>query len=99
MNAKLVCEVVEVTPAMAALWLRQNRVNRPVDEDLVRRYAVVMKSGGWLLNGKTVVFDEDGLMRNGQHRCMAAVQAEVGFVTVVVRGASREAFSNLGEEK
>lgn len=100
MNAdvsKIICEVVLVTPSLASEWLKQNVANRPLDEALVQRYADTMKSGKWLLNGKTIVFDEDGLMRNGQHRCHAAILAQVSFPSVVVKNLSRDAFSNLGE--
>lgn len=92
------CEVLEVTPAMAAEWLKKNTVNRPLDPSLVQRYATIMKAGNWLLNGKTIVFDEDGFMRNGQHRCYAAVEANTSFPSVVVFNLSRDAFSNLGKD-
>jgi len=43
-------KVVRVTPRLAELWLKNNHVNRRLDQKRVKRYARDMVAGNWLLN-------------------------------------------------
>lgn len=87
----LTVEVVHVTPELAARWLERNHRHRKIDPRRVRRYAKQMTAGTWSLNGKTLVFDAEGMLLGGQHRLTACVESGVGFTTLVVRGINPEA--------
>lgn len=92
-------EVVTVTPSMAADFLNSNGANRPLSRNTVQTYAGAMKRGEWHLNGEPIVFDSNGGLLNGQHRCKAIVQAKVPIQTVVVRGVSPESFKTFDSGK
>ena len=45
-----------------------------------------MQNGEWKLNGKSICFDWNGRLLNGQHRLSAVVRSGVPLTTLVVRG-------------
>lgn len=61
---------------------RNFRNENPSDTD---KYAEWMKNGQWVLNGESLIFDEEGNVLDGQHRLRACIKANVSFKTVVVR--------------
>lgn len=76
------CELVnvqsrwmDVTPAMAELWLQNNFNNRPVSKDTVTAYAREMKRGRWLPNHQGIAFDDQDELKDGQHRLLAIVKS------------------------
>lgn len=76
-----------VTPEAAQRWLdTANLHNRDTWPSTIERYARAMRMGDWPLTGVGLIFDESGLLLDGQHRLFACVRAGVGFVTVVWRG-------------
>lgn len=83
------CEIVRITPAMAAEWLEYNTGNfRPVTSQRVACYASDIRKGQWDLNGETIVFGISGELQNGQHRLAAVVAADKSIWCVVVRGVT-----------
>lgn len=80
-------KVEKITPAIAESYLRVNVKNyRKLNRAVVKRYADDMKSGRWELNGEPIVFDENGLLKNGQHRLAAIIMAGVPVEMAVCRG-------------
>jgi hypothetical protein len=59
----------------------------------VDRYAEEMRLGVWALNGKSLIFDSNGRLLNGQHRLTACAQSGVPLVTLVVRGVNPSVFN------
>lgn len=92
---QLQLSVEYVTPEIAIDWLEKNTHNRKISERLIGVYAVAMKEDEWRLNGEPIIFDKKGVLQSGQHRLRACIEAEVGFWTVVVRGAEPEALYTL----
>lgn len=88
-------ETTRVTPRMAAQWLEKNTHNRPIKQRVVEDYAQQMKEGKWVLNGEAIVFDENDVLADGQHRLWACVEADTPFETVVVFGVSEAAFATI----
>lgn len=76
-----------VTPDQAATWLATNSANRRLRKDAYLLYARYMETGRWLFTGDPIVIDRDGILRQGQHRLMGCVAANVPFRTAVLRGA------------
>lgn len=68
-------EWVAYTRTKAERLLGSNSHNRQLRSTVVRRYANDMAAGDWLLTGETIKIDSDGVLRDGQHRLAAIVQA------------------------
>lgn len=79
-----------ITPEMASAWLGNNGRNRSISQAVVNRYARDMLSGNWEINGETIVFYEDGTLKDGQHRLEAIVKAGVPQWMIVVRGVEND---------
>lgn len=82
-------QVEKITPQKAAEYLRANTKNprgKNLNRDVVRRYARDMANGRWELNGEAIVFDKNGILKNGAHRLAAIMTANVPVEMVVIRG-------------
>lgn len=97
MNLNTKIEVI--TPDMARQYLTTNKKNRALSRSTVDAYAQEMKLMRWQLNGEAIIFDEVGLLVNGQHRLSACAQANTPFQSVVIRGVSQHAFETLDSGK
>ena len=82
-------KVMDITPETAAEMLTHNTDNvRKLSRSEVKRLADEMASGRWELNGETIVFDENGVLKNGQHRLAAIIMSGKTVKMLVVRGVS-----------
>lgn len=78
--------VVLLTPELAAHLLDRNPRNRKVSN---RNYSIVrraIQNGEWRLNGEAIKIDKNGLMSDGQHRCLAVVDTGIPIRTFLVEG-------------
>ena len=66
---------MDVTPEMAARWLKVNFRNRPVSEDVIKAYARDMAAGVWHPTHQGIAFNDLDELIDGQHRLKAAVLA------------------------
>lgn len=87
--------VVEVTPELAAVWLGSNIGNRNTKPTAIDKYARDMQAGRWLLTGEPLIFDADGVLRNGQNRLHACVKSGATFVSVVIWGVEADSFAEM----
>ena len=92
---RVIVEVVEITPQIAADWLETRIGNRPLAEAAVKNLARQIGAGRWMMNGKAILFDEDGHLTDGQHRLAACVHAGEPIISLVVRGFPRESIPML----
>ncbi|MBQ0113312.1 MAG: hypothetical protein KBT03_09305 [Bacteroidales bacterium] len=83
-------EVEIITPLMAKQYLATSKGNRFLKRGAVEKYARDIKANKWLLNGETIIFDEDGVLKDGHHRMAAIIKAEHPIVSFVVRGVPKE---------
>ena len=80
-----------ITPKIAGEMLEKNTSNyRQIQNSKVNTYASEMQAGLWQENGEPIVFDEDGVLKNGQHRLTAIIRANVSIKMLVVYGVSRD---------
>lgn len=79
--------IERITPDVARKMLEANVGNRDKKKEPLT-YAI--KNGEWKLNGETVAFSWDGVLRDGQNRLMAIIEAGIPVDTVVVRGVDPE---------
>ncbi len=83
-------KVETITPEMAVEYLRHNTNNyRKLSLATVSKYVAEIKAGRWQLNGETIVFGEDGILKDGQHRLAAIAKAGKPIECVVVRGVDK----------
>jgi len=95
---ELVANFETITPLQAQEIIDKNNIdNRRVDYNTVNKYARCMLSDDWLVNGQTIVFDKNGVLRDGQHRLMACTSSDTPFVTLVVRGVDPSCFKTLDD--
>ena len=88
---KFRAEITVVTPAMAKKWLSENEENfRLPNNTRVHIYAAEMTAGAWKLNGESIKFDNDGKLRDGQHRLLAIVMSGVTIQTLVCYGLEED---------
>ena len=82
----LTVTVEDITPEQAASYLENNAKHRPIKQKKVDAYVSEMVNGQWQLNGKSIIFDSNGRLMNGQHRLSACVQSGVTLRILVGRG-------------
>lgn len=86
--------VEKIGPKKAKEYMKKN-VNNPrgtnsLSRSHVERLADDMKAGLWQNNGEAIVFDEDGFLKNGQHRLAAIIKSGVTIEVAVIRGVGRD---------
>lgn len=80
-----------ITPEKAAEYLKMNTNNyRRLNKNKVATYAEDIRNGNWKTNGESISFDQDGILKNGQHRLAAIVEANKPIMTLVVRGVEND---------
>lgn len=67
--------IIDVTPAMAHDWMKQNTHNRTLRSSVVERYARDMASGEWRLTHQGIALDGNGIVLDGQHRLQAIIDS------------------------
>ena len=86
-------EVMTITPAMAEKWLAGTTFkNRNVSITAVNRYANDIQNGQWMLNGESIIIDDNGNVIDGQHRLRAILKSGASIQSVVVRGIDAATF-------
>lgn len=80
-----------ITPEKAKEYLTHNTNNaRKLSRIKAQQYAADIISGKWQENGEPIIFDEDGVLKDGQHRLFAVIIAGKPISALVVRGISRD---------
>lgn len=69
--------IVNVTPAMAREWLKQNNFNRAQRPDIVADYVRQIRDGRWRRTHQGIAFSEKGTLLDGQHRLFAIVETGI----------------------
>ncbi len=92
-------DVLEITPLLAQYVLDNcNTQNRKPNSNHVSRIAVSLVSDQWVMNGESIVFSDQGLLVDGQHRLMACAQTGVAIKSVVVFGVeNQKSFDTHGQ--
>lgn len=77
---------MDITPALAAEWLRNNFVNRSLSDDTVDAYARDMMAGAWTRTHQGVAFNDLDELIDGQHRLHAIVKSGCTVTMMVTFG-------------
>lgn len=99
MSSVATTSIENITPEDAVRYLERNTQNRVLNKLIVSKLADAMVEGRWTFTGESIVFDENGVVVDGQHRLTGCVLGGVPFTTVVVRSAPKEAFRDTGSGK
>ena len=80
-----------ITPKRAEILLKSNTENRHISHGTVEAYSNDMIAGNWDESvGAAISIDEDGTLRDGQHRLMAIVESGISIHTWVCRNVSKD---------
>lgn len=96
---KLKVEMVLVTPLLAENYLKFNAKNRKVSIKHLNFLSKEMKSGRFIENGESIVFDKDGQLKDGQHRLRAIVITGLSYFIPVVRGVDKSSMATYDTGK
>lgn len=78
--------VVKLTPEYAAMLLENNHNNRTVNTKRVTIMADDIRAGRWRSNGTTITIADTGRLMDGQHRCLAVIDADTSITVRMVFG-------------
>ena len=70
-------EIIELTPELAKMFYEERAKNRVINRSNVKRMAAAMKRGEWKLTHQGLAFNPSSKMTDGQHRCLAVIEAGV----------------------
>jgi hypothetical protein len=88
--------VVWVTPEWASWVLAEhNTRNREMKPSIVVQLAGAIRAGSWAVNGEPIIFSEEGVLLDGQHRLQAVVTSGVAVPCVAIFGVEQCHFASL----
>lgn len=88
-------EIIKVTPEMAMELLESNTMNRPIQQNNVKRIVRQITSGKWRFNGDTIKISNTRKIVDGQHRLWAIIEANKAVETCIVYGVDEDAFATV----
>jgi hypothetical protein len=81
-----------LTPDIAKKMLENNPNNRSIRKSKVNTLANAIRRGEWVLTHQGIATSNDGTLIDGQHRCMAVIEADIPIPTLVTTGISDPIF-------
>lgn len=90
-SKQLGTERFEITPELAERMLERNHHNRPIRQSVVAHYVNEIIRGHWLTSSQGIAFDWNGVLRDGQHRLRAIVEAQCPVSSFVAFGLDPKA--------
>lgn len=92
---------VFMTPEMASEILEtRNKRNRTISKELVNRISRAIKNDQWIYNGQPIIFDNNGLLIDGQHRLTAIAKSGAAVELLLVNDVNdKKAFRTIDECK
>lgn len=89
-------ELINITPAIASMWLIMNTSNRPLRRTVVEGLKAAFKRGEYVATHQGIGFSESGVLLDGQHRLTAISELRDGsFPMLVTSGLPDEAFQAM----
>lgn len=74
----------DITPELAAEWLKLNTLNRPKKVQKIALYTADMKAKRWPRTGATICFSRSGRLLDGQNRLQAMINSGATVRMLVV---------------
>lgn len=105
-NAKIGFSIETITPENAQHYLESlpegynpNRKMSSSEKKAVAGYAEAMRSGGWIMNGMPVIFDQEGHLVDGRHRLEACILSDTPFETLVARNVQSDTLHTIDQHR
>lgn len=90
--------VVSIAPPLATQILAHcNKRNRNLKTNNVVRLSRDIAEGNWKVNGEPIIFDDRGMLLNGQHRLSAVIASELSIDTVVIFGVPSDTLESIDQ--
>ena len=93
----LTIDIRDITPELAAQWLKDAAPNRRIRPDFIRQLVSDITTGRWILNGAPIRFDGFGRVVDGQHRLAAIAKSGVTVTSVIIAGITPDAQETIDE--
>lgn len=90
MTEPLKTRKVQVTPELAAQWLKTNQENRNLSDEWIRKLSRDMTNNDFPNVGETLKFDTNGHLIDGQHRLKAVILSGKTVEFFVVENIPRD---------
>lgn len=87
--------VVKMTPKMAMGLLEKNTKNRKISDLRVKEYRDAMLNGEWKENGESIIMDKNFVLKDGQHRLYAIIEANKAYDMVLVTDVEPEIMQTI----
>lgn len=87
--------IVLMTPIMAKSLLKSNKANRKVKPNAVAFYSSQMKLGDWKENGEAIIIDVNGVIKDGQHRLKACIEADYSWRCPIIEGVNPDVMATI----
>ncbi len=92
LNGEVLALTMVVTPELASVFKSlETEHQRTANELSVDAYTRDIKAGKWYETGEALIFDTNGNLVNGGHRCGSIIEAQKPIRTLVVFGVAPEA--------
>lgn len=89
-----------ISPEKAKRFLEKNSNNRSISKGTVDAYVKDILAGNWDEQvGSAISIDENGILRDGQHRLMAIVRAGIGVRMWVCRNVSSNGIYDFNRKR
>lgn len=90
-------EFATITPDVAAALIANKAQNRPPNPRHVEVIANAIRNDEFEFNGESVIVDQNGKLIDGQHRCLAVIDAGQSIDVLMVRGIRNKAFATIDQ--
>ena len=87
-------EIVLLTPKLATELLANNIGNRRLKKSQ-ESYSIMMKNGDWKENGESIIIDKNGLIKDGQHRMYAVIDANYSYRVAIVSDVNPDVMDTI----
>lgn len=77
-----------ITPRIAEQFIQSIVTNRRPSKDRIKFLSKMIKDGNWKITTETMKFNKKGEMIDGQHRCLAIIEADIPVQCWIATGLS-----------
>jgi hypothetical protein len=89
----------DLTLEMAEALLSRNPENRKISRLIVNAMKQDIINGNFVFNGEPIIISMEGLMNDGQHRCIAVKETKLPIHTLIVFGVTRDSRLSVDQGK
>ena len=88
---------VFVSSELAEKFLVMNKKNRGCPNNEIEKHVRILRYGEWRVNGATIVFSKDGILRDGQTRLKAIVRSKISAWMWIIFDVDNDCFDTMDQ--